>query len=61
MYGYTHSPPVTFILTLAQSLSNYLQYWDPNWEEYSCGMFHDETGHNQNTIPQVSWWGEDEK
>lgn len=61
MYGYTHSQPVTFILALAQSLSNYLQYWDPCWEEFSCGMFHDETGHNLNTIPQVSWWGEDEK
>lgn len=60
MYGYTHSHPVTFILALAQSLSNYLQYWDPNWEDYSCGMFYDETGHNKNSIPQVSWWREDE-
>ena len=61
MYGYTHSQPVAMILVLAESLSNYLQFFDQNWDNYSTGMFKDETGHNKNSIPQVSWWGEDEK
>ncbi|MBR3629474.1 MAG: helix-turn-helix transcriptional regulator [Oscillospiraceae bacterium] len=61
MYGFNHTPPMVMILTLAESMCNYLQYWDPLWEEFTVGMFRDETGHNTNSIPQVSWWGEDEK
>ncbi len=60
MYGYTHNQAIAMILTLAQSISNYFQFWDPVHDEYSLGIFKDETGHNKNTIPQVSWWGEDE-
>lgn len=60
MYGYTHSQPVTMILVLAQSLSNYLQFWDLLQDDFSMGMFADEQGYHTDSIPQVSWWDEED-
>ena len=61
MYGYTHNQALTMILVLAESICNYFQSWDPSYDVYSYGVFKDETGRVRNSIPEVSWWGEDEE
>lgn len=60
LYGYTHSQPITMMLVLAQSLCNYLQFWDMSYDEFSIGMFTDENACQAKKIPQVSWWNEEE-
>lgn len=60
LYGYTHSQPLTMILTLAKSVTNYLQFQDPMYDDFDRGSFRDETGHNSAEIPQVSWWEDDD-
>lgn len=61
MYGYTHNQALTMILVLAESICNYFQSWDPSYDVFSYGVFKDETGRVRNSIPEVSWWGEDEE
>lgn len=61
MYGYTHNQALTMILVLAESICNYFQSWDPSYDVYSYGVFKDETGRVRNSIPEVSWWEEDEE
>lgn len=41
-YGYTYSTPLTMILVLATSFINYLQYIDPNIENWTQGAFTEE-------------------
>lgn len=59
LYGYTHSQPVAMILVLAQSLCGYMEFWDTVQEDFSVGMFSDETVHNPEPIPEVSCWDDD--
>lgn len=39
VYGYTHSVPLESILVLATSFINYLQYVDPNIDQWDKGAF----------------------
>lgn len=60
LYGYTHQIPLTFILVLAKTITNYLQYMDPNVELWMQGAFRRENGVQDEVVPQVPWWGENE-
>lgn len=60
LYGFSHSQPVTMILVLAQSVTNYQQFWDFSLDNYTHGSFRDETGYNSSPTPQVSWWEDEE-
>jgi hypothetical protein len=60
LYGYTHQIPLTFILVLAKTITNYLQYMDPNVELWMQGAFRRENGAQDEVVPQVPWWGENE-
>ncbi len=60
LYGYTHQIPLTLILVLAKTITNYLKYMDPNVEEWTQGAFRRENGEQDEVVPQVPWWGEGE-
>ena len=60
LYGYTHQILLTLILVLAKSITNYLQFMDPNVEEWTQGAFRRENGEQDEVVPQVPWWGEGE-
>ena len=60
LYGYTHQIPLTLILVLAKTITNYIKYMDPNVEEWSQGAFRRENGEQDEVVPQVPWWGEGE-
>lgn len=60
MYGFTHNQAVTMILILAESISNYLTFWDFSRDDFSFGMYKDETGQSHRSIPDVRWWDENE-
>lgn len=60
LYGYTHQIPLTLILVLAKSITNFLQYMDPNVELWMRGEFRREDGVQDEVVPQVPWWGEGE-
>ena len=60
LYGYTHEIPLTLILVLAKTITNYLQYMDPNVELWTQGAFRRENGDNDEFVPQVPWWKEGE-
>ncbi|MCI6560290.1 MAG: helix-turn-helix domain-containing protein [Ruminococcus sp.] len=61
MYGYTHNQALPIILVLAESVCNYFGAWDPSFDDYSLGVFKDETGKMDNSLPDVSFWKENEK
>ena len=60
LYGYTHQIPLTLILVLAKTITNYLKYMDPNIEEWTQGAFRRENGEQDEVVPQVPWWQEGE-
>lgn len=60
LYGYTHQILLALILVMAKSITNYLQYMDPNVEEWTQGAFRRENGEQDEVVPQVPWWGEGE-
>lgn len=60
LYGYTHSVPLIFILVLAKSITNYLQFKNPNIELWTHGAFKRNCNKKEDTVPQVSWWKDDE-
>lgn len=60
LYGYTHSVPLVFILVLAKSITNYLQFTNPDIELWGHGAFKQNDGKNDEIVPQVSWWKDDE-
>ncbi|MBO7474321.1 MAG: helix-turn-helix domain-containing protein [Ruminococcus sp.] len=60
LYGYTHQIPLTMILVLAKTITNYIQYMDPNVEEWTQGAFRRGDGEQDEVVPQVPWWGEGE-
>ena len=60
VYGYTHSPPITMILILSQTITNYLSSWDTCVDSYSKGVFIDDSGYHNTPVPQVSWWDEND-
>ena len=60
MYGYTHNQALPVILVLTQSICSYFGAWDPSYDDYSLGVFKDETGKMDNLPPDVSFWKENE-
>ena len=49
IYGYTHSIPLTMILTLAKSFSNYIQRREPGIELWTKGAFVNNLSDNSDT------------
>ncbi|MBE6855119.1 MAG: helix-turn-helix domain-containing protein [Ruminococcus sp.] len=60
LYGYTYSLPLTMILTLAKSLTNYISFREPFIDQWTQGAFHSPGGSSDAPIPQVSVWEHDE-
>lgn len=60
LYGYTYSMPLTMILTLAKSLTNYITFREPFIDQWTQGAFHMAGSHSGEPIPQVSVWEQDE-
>jgi transcriptional regulator with XRE-family HTH domain len=60
LYGYTYSSPLTMILTLAKSLTNYIQFCEPFIDKWNTGAFRMPDKKTETPIPQVSYWENDE-
>lgn len=56
LYGFTHSTPLTMILTLAQSLTNYLLFHEPLIDQWQQGAYRMPDKSNSEPIPQISEW-----
>lgn len=60
LYGYTYSVPLTMILTLAKSLTNYINFREPFIDQWTQGAFQTAGSNTETPIPQVSVWENDE-
>ena len=60
LYGYSHSVPLTLILVLAKTITNYLRFMDPNIETWAHGAFRRPGGSQDESVPQAPWWKEGE-
>lgn len=61
LYGFSNNVPLAMILVLAKSLTSYIRYSDPNIETWKYGAYRRNDGNDKEIVPQVSWWGQDEK
>lgn len=60
LYGYSHSVPLTMILVLAKTITNYLRFMDPNIETWDHGAFRRHGGSQDEPVPQAPWWKDGE-
>lgn len=60
LYGYSHSTPLTLVLVLAKTITNYLRFMDPNIETWQYGAFRQPDGCPDGLVPQAPWWKEGE-
>lgn len=56
IYGYVNSMPLTFLLTLAKSLTRYIRFHDLNIDTWEQGPFRMPDVANTTPIPQVGFW-----
>lgn len=56
LYGFTHSTPLTILLSLAKSLTNYIQYCEPFIDRWGKGAYRMPDKINSDPIPQISEW-----
>ena len=59
LYGFTHSTPLTMILTLAKSLTNYLQFYEPFVDKWHKGAYKVSDLNVTEPVPQISEWEND--
>lgn len=59
LYGYTYSTPLTMILTLAQTLTNYIKFSEPYIDQWKQGAFRPSDKNTGEPIPQISHWEEE--
>lgn len=59
IYGYVNSTPLTFILTLARSLTGYLRFHDLYIDQWEQGPFRMPNVANSSPIPQIGFWETD--
>ena len=57
VYGNTHKVPLTFLLVLAKTITNYLRNVSPNMDYWQKGVFHDT---DSETIEPLPYWDENE-
>lgn len=60
LYGFTHSTPLTMILSLAKSLTNYLQFYEPFVDKWHKGAYRMPDKQGMEPIPQISHWEQEE-
>lgn len=60
LYGFTHSTPLTILLSLAKSLTNYIQFCEPFIDRWGKGAYRMPDKINTDPIPQVSHWDNEE-
>ncbi|MBE6851140.1 MAG: helix-turn-helix transcriptional regulator [Ruminococcus sp.] len=58
IYGYAHNAPLTCLLVLAKSLTNYIKFHDLYVDTYTHGPFRSEAAEASEPVPQASFWGE---
>lgn len=56
VYGYTNSTPLTFILTLAKSLTQYIRFHDCNIDTWNHGPFQIPAETTDTPVPQAGLW-----
>ena len=56
IYGYVNSMPLTFILTLAKSLTRYIKFHDLYIDTWEQGPFRMPDVANTTPVPQVGFW-----
>lgn len=60
LYGFTHSTPLTMLLALAKSMTNYLQFYEPYVDRWHKGAYRMPEKSNTQPIPQISEWENEE-
>ena len=60
LYGYTHHHMITFMLVLAKAITNYIKYIEPSVENWERGAFRRNDGSEDNIVPPVRWWEQNE-
>lgn len=60
LYGFTHNTPLTLLLTLAQSMTNYIQFVEPFVDRWHAGAYRMPDKSNTDPIPQISTWDSEE-
>ena len=61
LYGFTHSTPLTILLSLAKSLTNYIQFCEPFIDRWGKGAYRMPDKSNNEPIPQISNWDSEEQ
>ncbi|MDE5620243.1 MAG: helix-turn-helix transcriptional regulator [Ruminococcus sp.] len=61
VYGYVNSMPVTLLLTIAKSLTRYIQFHDLYVDTWEHGPFRMPNVANDTPVPQASLWSEEKK
>ena len=61
LYGFTHSTPLTILLSLAKSLTNYIQFCEPFIDRWGKGAYRMPDKSNVEPIPQISHWDNEEQ
>lgn len=56
IYGYVNSMPLTFLLTMAKSLTRYIRFHDLNIDTWEQGPFRMPDVANTTPIPQAGFW-----
>lgn len=56
LYRFTHSTPLTILLSLAKSLTNYIQFCEPFIDRWGKGAYKMPDKSNTEPIPQISHW-----
>lgn len=59
VYGYVNSMPVTLLLTIAKSLTRYIQFHDLYVDTWEHGPFRMPNVANDTPVPQASLWSEE--
>ncbi len=61
LYGFTHNTPLTMILALAKSLTNYPQFYEPFVDKWHRGAYRMPEKTNNDPIPQISHWDSEDE
>lgn len=61
VYGYVYSVPLTMILTLARSLTNYLQHHELYLDLWNTGAFHFPNNKLGEPVEKVGFWPKEEE
>ncbi len=56
IYGYAHNSPLTCLLVLAKSITNYIKFHDLYVDTYTHGPFRSESAEASEPVPQASFW-----